>query len=142
MVVRLDVEPSQPDGEEPGPGRVRVELAVDVGGVDDACESYQRGIACELVVVDEDLERAATIAVVVFRAGRVERVRVLFLRYREHLIRGNVENLGVGVDEAADEPGAGDAVGLRSSASDPFHERFSYSARGLGSERVRPGRFR
>ena len=35
MIVGRDIETAEADGEQPGPGRVGVEVGVDVGGVDD-----------------------------------------------------------------------------------------------------------
>ena len=63
---------------------------------------------------------------VVAGAGGVEAVCALGVGHREHLICGHVEDLGVGIDEAADEPGAGDAVGLGAGAGDPFHVSVSF----------------
>ena len=39
-----------------------------------------------------------------------------------HLVRGNIEEFGVLVDEAPDEPGAGDAIDLGVFTSNPFHK--------------------
>src|SRR5882724_163827 len=48
---------------------------------------------------------------------------------RKHLVRRDEQELRRLVDEAHDEPRAGDAVDLRAFARDPFHERIpSYAA--------------
>ena len=77
VVVGLDVEPAEPDGEQPRSERVGVELVVDVGGVHDGGQTDERWIGPESEVVDEHLERAAAVTVVELGARRVEAVRVL-----------------------------------------------------------------
>ena len=74
MVVGLDVESAEADGEQAGAERVGVELGVDVGGVHDAGEPDERRVVAEVVVVDEHLEGALVAAVVVGGAGGVEAV--------------------------------------------------------------------
>src|SRR5665811_1606882 len=54
-------------------------------------------------------------------ARGVEADRPLALREGEDLVRREVDDLGGRIDERPDEPRAGDPVGLRVFASDPFH---------------------
>ena len=65
-------------------------------------EPRQRGIIGELEVVDEHLEGALAVAVVELGAGCVEGAGAFAGGDVEHLGRGDVEDLGVGIDEAAD----------------------------------------
>src|SRR5207247_7084574 len=106
---------------ESGPRGVGAQVALDVGGVHDLCQPRQRRVGAEVVVVDEDLERAQAVAVVVAGAGGIEAVGALRLGNVENVFSGRVEDLGLGVDEPPDQPGAGDAVGLRTGAGDPLH---------------------
>ncbi len=79
MVVILDVEAAETDSQQPGPSGIGVEIGFDVGGVDDLGESDQRRVVTEAVLIDEDLERAPPVTVVVAGAGRVEAEGVLSL---------------------------------------------------------------
>src|SRR5919198_2486405 len=121
LVVGLGVEAALADGQQPRPQRVAVEVAGDVGGVDDAGQPDQGGVAAEPELVDEDLEGAAVALVGELRAGRVERPGTVARRDAQDLVRGHVGDRGVRVDEAADQPGAGDPVGLGALAGDPLH---------------------
>src|SRR6266508_3479203 len=61
----------------------------------------------------------------------------------EDLVGGDVADLGLGVDEPADQPGAGDPVGLGTLAGDPLHGLPSSSRSwGWGWCVARPGRSR
>jgi hypothetical protein len=78
----------------------------------------------ELVFV-EDLEGALAVAMVVAGAGGVEAVRALGVGDGEDIDGGDIEDLGVGVDEPSDQPRAGDPVGLGAGAGNPLHGRSS-----------------
>ena len=78
-------------------------------------------VRVEVVVVDEHFEGALAVAVVVAGAGGVEAERTFGVGVGEDVGGGDVEDLGVGVDEPSDQPRAGDAVGLGAGAGDPFH---------------------
>ena len=121
VVVGFDVEAAEGERQQRGGEGVGVELAVDVGGVDDAGQADEGRVAVEVVVVDEDLERALVVPVVVGGAGGVEAVGAFASCDGEDLVGGDVEDLGVGVDEPADQPRAGDPVGLGAGAGDPLH---------------------
>ena len=99
-------------GEQPGTEGVGVEVVLDVGGMDDGGQTDQCRIGPEVEVVDEDFEGAASVAVVELGPRCVEAVGVLVVRDGQDVIRGYVEDLGVGVDEASDQPGTSDTVGL------------------------------
>ena len=85
-------------------------------------------------MVDEHLEGAMAVAMVELGAGRVEAVRILVAGDIEDIVAGDVEDLGVGIDEPADQPRAGDAVGLGTGTGDPLH--VSSSERGSGCRKL------
>src|SRR5262245_16631747 len=58
VVVRFDVQPAYPNGQQPGAGRVAVQVVGDVCSVNDPRQACQCRIAAEVVVLDEDLEGA------------------------------------------------------------------------------------
>ena len=75
VVVGFDVEAAEARGRAGAGAKGSVSSsAVDVGGVHDAGEPHQGGVAAEVVVVDEDLEGALVAPVVVGGAGGVEAV--------------------------------------------------------------------
>src|SRR5919201_573264 len=92
------------------------------GVVDDAGKPLERRIAARQVVLAQDCVEAALVAVVAqLGAGNVIRRGALTLGDGEHLVSGRVQELGFGIDEALDQPRAGDAVDLWSFAGDPLH---------------------
>src|SRR5262249_35164995 len=123
---------------------VGVQVVGDVGGVHDPGQAHQRRVTVEVVIFDEDLEGAFAVAVGVAGAGGVEADGVFTLGCVEDLVGGDVEDLGIGVDELGDQPGAGDPVGLGPGAGDPLHDGSWGVGAGCGdgSWRVRPGRLR
>jgi hypothetical protein len=108
------------DGEQPARLRCRVAIVDDVGAVHDPRQQLERRVV-ELVLLDEHLEGAETVAVCVLGVWGVVGVRALPLGHVEHLVGGDVEELGIFVDEVLDQPGAGDPVGLRAFTRDPLH---------------------
>jgi hypothetical protein len=91
---------------------------VELGSPD---ELRAHGGAAEVVVVDEGLEGALVVAVGELGVGGVEGVGGLNLGHGQDLVGGDVADLGLGVDEPLDQPGAGDPVGLGTLAGDPLH---------------------
>src|SRR5262245_3868987 len=65
------------------------------------------------------------------RAGSIEADRSLTQLDRVHLGRLGEEELRLGIDEATDEPGRGDAVDADLPARDPLHERGCTSSAAL-----------
>jgi hypothetical protein len=88
--------------------------------VHDPRQQLQRRVV-DLILVDEHLEGAEPVAVRELSAGRVVGVRALALGHFKDLLGGDVEELRLRVDEVANQPGAGDPVGLRPLACDPLH---------------------
>src|SRR5207244_10751175 len=121
-LVGFDVQPAAADRQQSWAGRVGAEVGGDVGGVHDAGQAGQRRVAAQIVFVDEDLEGAFAVAVVIAGAGGVEADRVLAGCGLQDLPGGDVQDLGVRVDELGDQPGAGDPVGLGPGAGDPLHD--------------------
>jgi len=72
LVVGFDRQAAFADGQQPGAERVAVELAGDVGSVDDVGQAGKGGVATELEGVDEDLEGALVAAVGELGVGGVE----------------------------------------------------------------------
>ncbi len=58
VVISLDFEASDSDGEQPGPEWVGIEVFWDVGGVNDPGQPRQGRVLTESELVDEDLEGA------------------------------------------------------------------------------------
>ena len=93
----------------------------DVGGMHNARQAHQRGVAGEAELLDEHLEAAAPVPMGEIRSGGIEGPAALPRRHGEHVGRGDVADLGVAIDEPADEPRTGDPVGLGPGAGDPDH---------------------
>jgi hypothetical protein len=119
MVVRLGVEPADTDGQEAGPCRIRVQIGFDVGRMHNLCQASERGVVAEPEVVDENLEGALAGAMCEFGVRSVEGPCTLGLRRAHELVSRHVEKLCVVVDETANEPRAGDPIGLRSGPRHP-----------------------
>src|SRR5438477_9362588 len=105
---------------------MRVDVRGDVGGVHDAGQFDQSCVGAELVCVDEGFEGAPLAAVglgavTVGGPVGVERVRLVPFGHGEDLVGGHVDDLGVRVDEALDQPRAGDPVYLRPFTGYPLH---------------------
>ena len=121
LVVGFDVQAALTDGQQARAERVAAELAGDVGRMHDPGQPDQGGVAAELEVVDQDLEGALVVAVGELGVGGVEGSGGFDLGRGQDLVGGHVADLGLGVDEATDQPGAGDPVGLGTGAGDPLH---------------------
>jgi len=63
LVVGFDIQAALTDGQQARAKRVAAELAGDVGGVDDAGQADQGGVATEVEGVDKDFEGALVAAV-------------------------------------------------------------------------------
>jgi len=118
MVIGLYVRSADADRQQSRPGRVGVQLGIDVGGVHNPRQPHERSVASELVVLDLDLEGASAIAVGVPRARCVVADGVAAGRVQD-LVGGDVQELRRWVNEFGDEPGARDPVGLGTGAGDP-----------------------
>src|SRR6266496_3912168 len=143
LVVGLHRKAALADRQQPRAQRVAVQIVGDVGGVHDPGQPAQGRVAAELEGVDQDLEGALVPTVGELRTGGVERAGLFDFGDGEDLVGGDVADLGLGVDEPADQPGAGDPVGLGTLAGDPLHGLPSSSRSwGWGWCVARPGRSR
>jgi hypothetical protein len=114
-----------------------VSILGNICAVHDPRQQVERRII-EVVVLNENLERAEAVAVRIRRAGSVIRVCAFALGGSEHLVGWDVDELGLGVDEVLDQPRTRDPVGLRTLAGDPFHHSLLSSARDVPVAQV-PG---
>ena len=117
-----EIEQSEPFGDGEQAARLGCDIAVvgDVRPVDDQGELSKRGVI-ETVLVEQHLERAEAVTVGVAGARSIEREGVLAPGDLEHVFGGHEQELGIGIDEVRDQPGAGDAVRLRMLARHPLH---------------------
>src|SRR6266513_1359787 len=93
-----------------------------VRSADDKGELPERRIG-QAIMADERVEAAALAFVRKVHVGDVVRGRVALLRRGEHLLRRNVEEFRSGIDEAREQPRAGDAVDLGPLARHPARVR-------------------
>src|SRR5437870_4580376 len=93
--------------------------------MDDPSEYRDRWVV-DRVLLDQRLKRAVAVAVGVLGPGRIEADRAVALGVGEDIVPGHVHDLGLGVDELADQPRAGDPVGFGVFAGDPLHHRSSF----------------
>src|SRR5437588_7728788 len=91
--------------------------------MDRSRQADERRVVPQMELVHEHLEGAPVVSVSVGRSRRVEGAPTLTLGDLQHLVLGDVDDLGLGVDAAADQPRAGDPVGLRSLSCHPLHRR-------------------
>src|SRR5581483_8644007 len=82
-----------------------------VGAPDDGGEMIERRVS-DLVNAQDRVERAALAFVREFDAVDVVRRGARLFGYGENLILGHIDELRVRIDEAADQPWAGNAVDL------------------------------
>ncbi len=127
MVVALvQACQAERDGQQAGADGIEVE-PVGVGTAHDGGEPVERG-QLQAEGIDQGVETAALAHVGDGRAGNIERHRTQGLRARQHLGRGCEVELGQRVDEAAHQPGTGDAVDAGAFARDPATRCFTAHA--------------
>ena len=118
VIIGLDIEPAECRCASSRRCEwVGVDLGVDVGSVHDRARgASSAGSPAEVVVVDEG-SRTCTCPAPVVVVARLAQVEALIVVLGlggdvEHFVGGGVEDLGIGVDEPADQPRARDPVGL------------------------------
>ena len=100
-------------------GRLRREIEPrGVGGAHDRRQTVERR-AGEAERLDHRVEGAALALMAPEHAVNVERCGIEALGHRLYLGRGHEQEDGIGVDEAPDEPGTGDAIDLGPRARHP-----------------------
>ena len=113
------MEPRQAERDGEQPGRLRREVGTGrVGAADDGREPEER-LGGEAELLDHGVEGAGLAAVAPEHALDVEGRGAEALGDRRHLRRRDEEEHRGGIDEAADQPGTGDAVDLRPRAGHP-----------------------
>ena len=113
-----------------------VERVVGVGAVDDPAQQHERGIARQLVLLEDRFERAFLAVMAKLDVLDVVGNGVEPLCLGHHLVRRRKDEFGVLVDELLDEPGAGDAVDLDVFSGNPLHLILLFDVKFCGS-RVR-----
>ncbi len=123
LALVIEAEERKPIGDGLEARRLRGGVAIlgHVRAVDDPGHQGQSGIVLQLVLLDEDLERAEAVAVGEARSGCVEADRPLALGVGEDLSAPDIDDLGVRIDELPDEPRTGDPVGPGVLSGDPLH---------------------
>src|SRR3990172_1037837 len=106
--------------ETPPLGR-RVDIGVDIRGVNNPRQFGQPRVARQPVFDHDALEGASPVYMAQFGAGNIVRDGSLSPRYGQDLFRRHVQELRVLVDEPADEPGTCNPVHFRVLPSNPLH---------------------
>src|SRR5262249_16744489 len=107
------------DGFEPARLRSKV-LRRRVGPTDDQRQRRKCRIG-DAVLVDDGVEAALVTVMAKFNIWHIERRGTLPRRDGHNLVSRYVQKLGMGVNEALDEPGTGNAVNLWPLMGHPFH---------------------
>src|SRR5439155_14754405 len=105
LIVDLDVETADADGQQPGALPFPVQVVRDVGRVHDPREPHEGGIAAEVELVYKDLEAALAPTVRVVSSLGIERTSALATGRLHNGVRRRVDDLSLWVDEAPDQPG-------------------------------------
>src|SRR6266498_5218754 len=121
-VILPDDGESLTDGPETGRLPGDVHLGGKVGPVNDPAQASERFVIRHSFL-DQRLEGAAAalIAMRVGRARSVETDRSFSFLHAGYLLRLDEEDLGLGVQEAPDEPAGRRAVDMDAFTRDPFH---------------------
>src|SRR5215210_4227304 len=98
------------------------ERIVGVSSVDDPAEQHQCGIAVELILLDDRLERALLAVMTQFDVRHVVWNSVEPFRLGHHLVARYENELGVLVDKFLDQPRASNPIDLHALSRDPLHE--------------------
>src|SRR5262245_13941132 len=107
-----------------------------VGGVgtpNNKCKMLKRRIG-NVVDAEEGIEGASFAFMGELNVGNVVGDGVLGLGFGEYLVGGHIAELGIGIDEAADEPRTRDPINLGPLASNPFvdvHRKLSAGGKSL-----------
>src|SRR5688500_10560068 len=120
LVVRKELGQTQRDGQQPRALRGEIR-ARGVGTAHDRRQLRQRGVV-EPVLQEERVEGAERTVVRKLDALDVIRRRAALAGHPHHLGGRYEQELRVGIDEAQDQPRAGDAVDLRALSRNPLHQ--------------------
>ena len=100
-------------------------LPLDIGGADDPPESM-KGRIRQIEILEDGFKGTPISPVIELDLRQARRVvgdRILTTRGRQQFVFWDEQKLGVGIDEALDEPRAGDSIDLDMLACDPTHDR-------------------
>src|SRR3989449_9141121 len=137
VVILVKARQAERDREQPGGLRREIET-VRICAAHDDRELPQCRIFLQAEEFQEGIEAAFLAGVGELDVGDIIRLCILFRCNSSYVGRGYVQELGVRVDEAADQPRAGDAVDLRTLSSDPARGRIDGLLKKLAA-RFAPG---
>src|SRR5450756_1494425 len=112
--------------------RCLVEVSADVGSMHDLGQAVERRVV-QPVLEDDRLKAATAVHVPELDATDVVGDRALAVGHARHLLSRRIEELGVGVDEAFDQPGARDPVDAGVLSGYPLHNKSVPLPKNLGS---------
>src|SRR5882757_331554 len=123
FVIVLEAEMSKAFGDSFKARSLRlvVQRVIGIGTIDDPPKQHQRGIAGQIVLLQDRFERTFLAVMTKLDILDVIGNGIEALRLRHHLLSRHEHELGVLIDELLDEPWACDAVNLDLFAGDPFH---------------------
>lgn len=120
FVIRVAQAETRGDRLQATRDGVAVNVLRHVCAVDDPGQAQQARLN-QAIFQNDRLEGAASFMVPQLHTGGVERDRAGIFGHLVHLALGHKEKLSLVVDEARDQPGAGDTVDMYVRTSDPFH---------------------
>src|SRR5712692_7099703 len=121
-MVLFAVDHRKAVGDRPEPGSVRRDANIgrDIRSVHNQSEPLERRVLQSELEQDR-LKAAPAVDVAQFDSAHVIGMRALSFGDGHHLRRGHVQELGVWIDEALDQPGARDSVDAGVFAGHPLH---------------------
>src|SRR5258707_2296695 len=120
VLFAVDHRKAVGDRLEPGSLRRDANIGRDIRSVHDQGEPLERRVLQSELEQDR-LKAAAAVDVAQLDSAHVIGMRALSFGDGHHLRRGHVQELGVWIDEAFDQPGAGDSVDAGVFAGHPLH---------------------
>src|SRR5258708_21168738 len=120
VLFAVDHRKAVGDRLEPGSLRRDANIGRDIRSVHDQSEPLERRVLQSELEQDR-LEAEAAGDVAQLDSAHVIGMRALSFGDGHHLRRGHVQELGVWIDEAFDQPGAGDSVNAGVFAGHPLH---------------------
>src|SRR5260370_6707010 len=120
VVLAMDHGKAVGDRLEPGSLRRDLDIGRDIGSVHDQSEPLERRVL-QSVLEQDRLKAAAAVDVAQLYSAYVIGMRPFSIGDGQHLRRGHVQELSIWIDEALDQPGAGDSVDAGVFAGHPLH---------------------
>src|SRR5437867_13018036 len=94
---------------------------VRIRSVDDPRQKYEGWVLAEAMFLDNGLDRALLAMMTEFDPLHIEGDCSLLRGHGHYLVDRDEQELGLGVHELLDEPGAGHAINLHPLSRHPFH---------------------